>query len=119
MNMPLSFNDFIKVLLSQLTEDERLGGVAYAAESRMPAGTQIRFPTIRIEVPTDSYLGFIDREPGANWGHSARYLIVDSETGKIHSQEARFPPFRKGDSLHWRVIHKAPSVPDSLVSHLE
>jgi hypothetical protein len=119
MNMPLSFDDFVNALLSQLTEDERRGGVAYAAERQLPAGTQIQFPGTRIEVSIDSFLGFIDREPRANWGHSARYVIVNQENGEIHSLATRLPPFRSGGDLRWRVVYQAPSVPDTLVAHLE
>jgi hypothetical protein len=117
MNMPLSFDDFTKALIAQLTEDERRGGVAYAAERQLPAGTQIQFPGTRIEVSTDAYLGFIDQEPSANWGHPARYVIVSQESGEIHSLEARLPPFRSGGDLRWRVAYQAPSVPDTAVEH--
>jgi hypothetical protein len=119
MNMALSFDDFISALILQLTEEERRGGVVYAAENRLLAGTQIQYPGTRIETPTASYLGFIDREPSANWGHSARYVIVNQETGETHSLEARLPPFRSEGDVRWRVVYQAPSVPDTLVAHLE
>ena len=117
--MPLSFDDFVNTLLSQLTEDERRGSVAYAAEIRLLGGTQTRYPGTRIAVPTNSYIGFIDRDPSANWGHSARYVIVNQENGEVQSLEARLPPFRSGDDLHWRVVYQAPSVPDAAVEHLQ
>jgi hypothetical protein len=87
------------------------------AEERLPAGTQIQYPGTRIEVSTDSYLGFIDREPSANWGHPARYVIVNLEDGEIHSLEARLPPFRSGEGLHWHVAYQGPSAPDTAVEH--
>ncbi len=114
--MSLSFDDFAKVLTSGLTEEERRGAVAYAAEESLPAGSWTQFPGTRIEVSSDSYLGFIDREPGANWGHATRYVIVDQQSGESRSQAARLPPFRSGD-LHWRVVYQAPSVPDMAVEH--
>jgi len=117
MKMSLSFDDFTRALIAQLTDDELRKGVAYVAERRLPAGTQIQFPGTRIEVQTDSYLGFIDREPSANWGHPARYVIVNEESGEIHSQEARLPPFRSGEALRWRMAYQAPSVPDTVVEH--
>jgi hypothetical protein len=119
MNMLLSFDDFIKALIAQLTEEERRGVVVYAAERRLLAGTQIQFPGTRIEVSINSYLGFIDREPGANWGHPARYVIVSQEDGEIHSLETRLPPFRSEENLRWRVVFQSPSVPDPLVAHPE
>jgi len=115
--MSLSFEDFTKALIAQLTEQERRGGVAYVAERQLPAGTKIQFPGTRIEVPTDTYLGFIDQEPNANWGHSARYVLISQESGEIHSLNARLPPFRSGGDLRWRVVYQAPSVPDTAVEH--
>jgi hypothetical protein len=117
--MPLSFDDFIKVFIAQLTEDERRGGVAYAVEQPLLAGTQVQFPGTRIKAPADSYLGFIDREPGANWGHSARYVVVSQENGDIRSLQARLPPFGSGEDLRWCVVYQAPSVPDTLIAHPE
>jgi hypothetical protein len=117
--MPLSFDDFVKTLIAQLTENERRQGIAYAAEGRLPAGSRFQFPGTRIEATTDSYLGFIDREPGANWGHSARYVIVNAEKGEIRSLEVRLPPFSGGANLRWRVAYRAPSVPDTQVARLE
>ena len=80
-------------------------------------GTHIQFPGTRLEVPTDSYLGFIDQEPGANWGHSARYVMIDQEKGEIHSVAARLPPFGGQEDVRWRVAYQAPTVPDALVAH--
>lgn len=117
--MPLSFDDFVEILIADLTENERRACVAYAAEAQLPAGSRLQFPGTRIEATTDSYLGFIDREPEANWGHSARYVIVNAEEGETRSLEVRHPPFGSGASLRWRVAYRAPSVPDALVARLE
>jgi hypothetical protein len=114
---PLSFDDFSKALIAQLTEEERQGGVAYASEDQLPAGTHLQLPGIQIDVPRDSYLGFVDREPDANWGHAARYVIVDRESGAIRSLAARLPPFSSGGDPRWRVIYQAPAVPDTFVEH--
>jgi len=110
--MPLSHKDFINLLISQLTEKERQEGIAYAAEKLISGGSKIQLNKIIIEVPTDSYLGFIDREPQANWGHSARYVIIDQESKKISSHEARFPPFKNNSGISWHAVYKAPGVPD-------
>jgi hypothetical protein len=110
--MSLSFEDFTKLLLSQMTEKELQEGIAYAAENLLPAGSKIQFNKSTIEVTTDSYLGFIDREPQANWGHSARYVVVDKKSRKISSLEARLPPFKSNCGISWRAIYKAPAVPD-------
>ena len=115
--MFLSLDDFTNAFIAQLTEDERQGGVAYAAERRLPAGTKLQYPGLTLEVTRDSYLGFIDREPTANWGHPARYVIVDAENGSIHSVAVRLPPFGSSGDVRWRVAYQAPSVPDTFVMH--
>jgi hypothetical protein len=113
-----SFEDFVSDVQTHLTPDELANSAAYVAVTEMPfaAGTQLQFPGIVIEVPTESRLAFIDRQPMANWGHSARYLLVGRESNEIWSFETRLPPFRPDGDLRWRVVYKAPSVPDAVVA---
>jgi hypothetical protein len=115
--MSLSFDGFIKLLISQMTEKEREEGIAYAAKELLPAGSKTSINKTTIEMSTDSYLGFIDREPQANWGHSARYVIVSQNNGKTSSLETRLPPFKGNNSISWRTVYKAPSVPDIFSEH--
>jgi hypothetical protein len=115
--MPLSFHGFIKLLISLLSDEERQGSLAYALEQPLGKGESIRFPGIRVEATARSYLGFIDREPSANWGHPARYMIANLEGGEIQSLEARMPPFQAGSDLRWRLVYQGPGVADALVPH--
>jgi hypothetical protein len=109
-----SFEDFVASVGAHLTRDELATGVAYAALPGKPfaRGTRLQFPGTVIRVPAESSLAFIDRQPMANWGHPARYLLVGHENGKTWSFETRLPPFQPGGNLRWRLIYKAPSVPD-------
>jgi hypothetical protein len=111
-----SFEAFVLVLQLQLTAVERANGVAYAVETPVAAGTHLQFPGTAIDVPAEAYLAFIDCDPTANWGHAARYVLVSRENGEVVSVETRLPPFQKGGSLHWRVVYRAPSVPDAAVA---
>src|SRR6185369_8996792 len=113
---PLSFDDFVSVLKSQLTPDERAAGVVYAVAEPLAKGQRLDFPGPALEVPWEAFLAFIDRDPTANWGHPARYLLVNRETGELRSFEARLPPFGSGRALPWRVVYRAPSVPDAAVA---
>jgi len=115
--MTLLMDDFIRIFIAQLTEQERRECVAYAADRRLPAGTRIQFPGAVVELKTNSYVGFIDREPGANWGHPARYLIVGEEGSDRRSVEVRLPPFGSRVNLFWRLVYKAPSVPDEVLEN--
>jgi hypothetical protein len=116
--MITSFEDFVSSVPAHLTPDERASGVAYAAETQKPfaAGMQLHFPGTVITVPAATYLAFIDRQPMANWGHPARYLLVDCASAETWSFETRLPPFRAGGDLRWRVVYRAPSVPDTAVA---
>jgi hypothetical protein len=113
-----SFEDFVAKVREQLTADERAGAVAYATLRDLPfeAGTALQFPGANIQVNSSSWLAFIDRAPMANWGHEARYLLVDCVSGVSDSFETRFPPFNSEGGLQWRVIYKAPSIPDAAVA---
>ena len=113
--LTFSFEDFSERVIAQLTDDERQGAVVYRAESLVAAGTHLELPGTRIDEDTDSYLGFIDRDPTANWGHEARYVIMDVESGVLRSVNARLPPFRSGVNLIWRLVYRGPSVPETAV----
>ena len=89
------------------------------AGRQVKAGSQIRFPGTRIAASSDAYLAFIDGDPTANWGHPARYLVVDRESGEMRSLGARLPPFSSRQDMRWIVAYQAPSVPDAAVERLE
>ena len=111
-----SFEAFVLILQMQLTAAEKAGSVAYAVKTPVAAGTQLRFPGTVIDVPAEAYVAFIDRQPTANWGHAARYLVVSRDSGEVRSIEARLPPFQQAVGGRWRVIYQAPSVPDAAVA---
>jgi hypothetical protein len=112
------FADLVSAVLAHLTPAERASGVAYAAETQAPfaGGARLEFPGAVLEVPAEAYLAFIDREPTANWGHSARYLLVGRVGGQTWSVETRLPPFQPNADFDWLAIYQAPSVPDAAVA---
>ena len=113
--MAISFDEFVSIVRSHLAPHERANGVAYVADKPLARNTQLQLPGTLLTFPFDAYLAFIDGEPSANWGHPARYLLVSRETGEARSLDARLPPFGKGNDLRWRVVFKAPSVPDAVL----
>ncbi len=115
--MSISEDRFILMVRAALTPNERDHAVAYAADTTMAPGARIEFPGLNLDVPWEAYLAFIDRQPMANWSHSARYLLVNSTTGESRSVEAQLPPFRPGSSIHWKAVYKAPALPDAAVAH--
>jgi len=93
--MGLSFDDSTSVLKVQVTPEEHEGCLAYAVDQLLEQGKRPEYPGPSIDLPSDSFLVFIDRDPMANGGHAARYFLINREGGEIHSFEARFPPFGK------------------------
>ncbi len=99
--------ELTKLLRSLLTADEIARGVVYLRDGVVAAGTTLRFGEVTLQVPWDAYVAFVDREPAANWGHPARYLMIRLSPHEAVSTEARFPPFV--DASHrWRVVRPAP-----------
>lgn len=114
--MAFSEDNLDSILYSQLSPAERDGGVMYVFLDPIPAGTRLRVPNVKLEIPWEAVLAFIDREPQANWGHSCRYILINRKTGEIRCAEARFPPFRREELNRWRVAYQAPGVPDALLA---
>ena len=104
----------IRSVIDHLTPLERDGGVVYIFGSIISEGTKLEYPSVSIEVPwSRAALAFVDRDPSANWSHSSRYLLINLETSKIRSYEAKLPPFQPAQSSSWHLLYKAPSVPDA------
>ncbi len=116
--MPRSSEELASLVKGHLTASEVAGGAAYAVDGPVAAGTQLAFPKVQIAVPWEAWLVFVDRDPAANWSHSCRYLLVHCETGEARSFEAQLPPFRPGGTLRWRLVFKAPGVPDGVLRAL-
>src|SRR5438128_12448318 len=112
----LAETEVVAILLDTLDSRERSSGVAYVAASPIRAGTRLPIPRAEAPAPWDAALGFIDREPTANWAHSCRYVLISRETGVVRSIEARLPPFTSDNRLGWRIAHKADSVPDAVLA---
>ena len=109
-------NAVVEIIQAQLTPAELAGAAAYVAQSPLPAATRLDLAGTVIETESEAYVAFIDRDPTANWGHAARYLIFDLQGGSVRSVETRLPPFNAPGGLKWRVIYQAPSVPDAAVA---
>ena len=54
-------------------------------------------------ITTAIYSGFVDCDPGKNWGHRCRYVRCVIENDTVEVTEARFPPTVEGQRLAWVV----------------
>jgi len=103
----------VERLLSELTQQERTGAVAYLTDSPIPAGERLVLPRLVIDVEQLAWAAFIDRQPQSDWGHACRYLLINDASGEARSFEAQFPPFRPGSPWNWRPVYEAPPSRDS------
>ena len=61
-----------------------------AEATAIPAGTQLQVPGSPIEVEWETHVGFVDRQPTANWGHSCRYLLIGENAGEYRVVRAGY-----------------------------
>lgn len=105
-----------RLLLRQLTPLEREQGAAYLYVTLLRSTDRLSFPHLVIEVPWDqAVLAFIDRQPEANWSHAARYVLADLISGASRSYDASLPAFQPAQSGAWRLLYRAPAVPETVL----
>jgi hypothetical protein len=96
---------------AQLTQEERLQAVVYIDDALRPAGAG-QAGDHKITVAAPYWLVFIDRAPGANWMHAARYLVINSVTRDIASLESNRPPSFGRLPAGWRVLWRSAGIED-------
>ena len=114
--MALDPNELSSLAKAQLSPSELNRCVIYLLNTPVAEGSTLEFPRASIAVPWDARVAFIDLNPLANFGHPCRYVLINPGTGETKSVDARFPPFRSGADDRWRVVYKAPGVPDSAIA---
>lgn len=102
-------------VLETLSEEERSRAVVYVDDRVLEPGAEIEIDGGRVRVDAPTVLAFVDLEPGVNWGHRCRYVLVDRESG-TRTVEAEFPPFLRAAVPGLRVAYRAPGVPDWAVA---
>jgi hypothetical protein len=58
--------------------------------------TGVKLGTWRVSdkatVQRDSWFIFVDEQPGANWEHDAKYILIDKRSGQMNTIPVRTPP---------------------------
>jgi hypothetical protein len=110
--MSLTQSEIASVVLAQVPEARRTHSVVYLDQRiRLPGSEiEIDYKKLRLDGPTE--IGFVDLEPEMNWGHSCRYVLVNTETGEHQNIDAHFPPFLRETSSSLIVLFKGDKVPD-------
>jgi hypothetical protein len=105
-----------KAAIESLSEEERSRAVVYVSERVLEPGEELEIDGGRVQVDAPTVVAFADLEPGVNWGHRSRYLLVDRGSGDVRAVESQFPPFLRGMPPEWKVAYQAPGVPDWAVT---
>jgi hypothetical protein len=88
----------------------------YMSDRMLEPGDELEIDGRRVEVDAPTVVAFVDLEPGVNWGHRSRYLLIDRDSGSVRAVDAQFPPFMRGMPPDLRVIYTAPDVPEWAVA---
>lgn len=117
--MPMSFSEAAEVAMAQLSDSERRQAVLYLDEDFLAAGESLEIDGRMVPINQPTAVAFVDREPGVNWGHDCRYVLVDLEGERVESVPAQLPPFLRGVPKGLRVIWKGDAVADWAVAKPE
>lgn len=114
--MALSWSEISNQVLNTLSPSERQSSVVYLDKRILPPHSTLEIDRRPVQVPSKVVVAFVDLDPTANWAHDCRYLLVDPETGRVKSVDARFPPFLRGAPETLQVIWKGNDVPNWTVA---
>ena len=108
--------DLEQAALASLSDEERARAVVYMSDRLLEPGDELEIDGRRVQVDAPTVVAFVDLEPGVNWGHRSRYLLIDRDSGSVRAVDAQFPPFMRGMPPDLRVIYRAPGVPEWAVA---
>jgi len=75
-------------------------------EDIQPAKSDIRAGHQVIPIKKPTAVVFVDDEPLANWSHDCRYLLHDSDSGKMYQEvKAGFPPYLVDPPATFKAFH--------------
>jgi hypothetical protein len=95
-------------LLAAVPEDARDSAAAYLDETPYAEGEPV--PVERGAEPASErlYLGFVDLEPGRNWGHACLYVRCGKN---VRTEQARLPP-RLAEGRALTLVSAGTNVPE-------
>ena len=102
--------------IASLSEDERSTAVVYMSDGVLEPGEAVEIDGRCVEVDAPTVVAFVDLEPGVNWGHRCRYLLIDTDSANVRAVEAQFPPFLRGMPADLKVVYRGEEVPDWAVA---
>jgi hypothetical protein len=105
-----------RAVAASLSDEERSRAVIYVSDRVLEPGEDLEIDGGRVAIDVSTVVAFVDLEPGVNWGHRSRYLLVNRDSGDVRAVDAQLPPFLRGMPPEWRVAYRPPGVPDWAVA---
>ena len=100
----LSYAESLRATIeSNLTDTERRSAVVYLNNCLMPPGI-FSLSGSQVNVAHPYLVVFLDCNPGANWMHPCRYLLIDPASRKITSLESDRPPVFGLLPSSWQIV---------------
>jgi hypothetical protein len=101
-----------RLALDALDPGERATAVLYLDfVARPPGPVELPGPgTVLLRTSEPAFLAFVDRRPGANWMHDARYLVIEPGARSVRSAPAEGPPAYGPLPPGWRVVYRPDAV---------
>ena len=98
-----------RAILAAIPPDRASQAVAFIADSELAAGETVLLDRQPFVVPRPLFLGFIDLQPGANWGHLCRYVLCNVADDGVELRFGRFPP--ESGARRMVTLSVGPDVP--------
>ena len=108
----MHWNALSQAALGLLTPVERDTAVLYLLQEVQPGGRTLQLGDLEVTRPYDLVVFFVDLEPGMNWGHRCRYVLMDVSGQRRDSLAATFPPFLRVIPASLRLVWRGASAPE-------
>jgi hypothetical protein len=107
----VDLSEAVAATVSAVPDDSRDTSVAYVHVRPLGAGTVLLVDRRPEALVGAIYLGFVDCEPGKNWGHRCRHVRCGIDDGIVEVTEAQFPPAMEDGRLAWVAQFVGRQVP--------
>ncbi len=90
-------------------------GAAYLDTRLYRAGESLSIDRQAYVVDVDTFMGFVDPAPSANWAHPCLYVLCRSGGAGPEVREGSFPPYFEAVSPTLRLVWCAPGVDERML----